>query len=66
MKVGLNYENPNDKSAVSTITFGDWDMNQVEGGEDGLNYYNNTATDMWAVELEDLRYDEKVVMNYAD
>jgi len=41
-------------------------MNQVEGGEDGLNYYNNTATDMWAVELEDLRYDEKVVMNYAD
>ena len=27
LRVGLNYENPNDKSAVSTITFGayEWD-----------------------------------------
>ena len=44
---------------MSTITFGDWDLNQVDGGEEGLNYYNNSAEGMWAVELEDLRYDEK-------
>jgi hypothetical protein len=36
-------------------------MNQVEGGLDSLNYYNNSADDMWAVQLEDLRYDEKMV-----
>ena len=64
MKVGLNYEDPSDKSSVSTISFGDWDLNQVHGGEEGLNYYNNSADDMWAVQLEDLKYDETKVRDH--
>ena len=47
--------------AVSTITFGDWDLNEVENGEMGLNYYNNPVDDLWAVELDDLRYDSKTM-----
>lgn len=30
LKVGLNYEDPADDFAISTITFGDWDLNQVD------------------------------------
>ena len=26
LKVGMNFENPNDKSAISTITFGEFDF----------------------------------------
>jgi hypothetical protein len=54
--VGLNYENPADKSSLSTVTFGNWDFDQVHGGEEGLNFYPNAATNHWAVMMDDLSY----------
>ena len=32
LKVGLNFENPSDRDQLSTITFGSWDFDQVDGG----------------------------------
>lgn len=57
LKVGINYENPEDKDSVSTITFGEWDFQQVEGGEKGLNYYPNGALEFWGVVMDDVSYD---------
>lgn len=41
--IGMNFENPDDKNSVSSITFGYIDYNEIEGGESGLNYYENTG-----------------------
>jgi hypothetical protein len=62
----LNYEDPKDPLAVSTISFGEWDMDEVEGGELGLNYYDNSADTEWAVKLDDLRYDSVAMGRYTD
>ena len=37
IKVGMNFEDPLDKKSISTMTFGDFDYSQVEGGKNGLN-----------------------------
>ena len=52
----MNFEDPSDKTSVSTMTFGEFDFTQVEAGEKGLNYYNNIGTDNWAVMMDDLKY----------
>jgi len=52
--VGLNFEDPTDRSQVSTITFGYIDYNQIRGGEDGFNYYSNIGLNHWAVMLDDM------------
>lgn len=57
--VGLNFENPEDKSSASTVTFGYLDYTQVFGGEDGLNWYENIGVDHWAVLMSDVLYGEK-------
>lgn len=57
--VGLNYENPADKTAASTVTFGYLDYKQVFGGEDGLNWYENIGVDHWAVLMSDVLYGDK-------
>jgi hypothetical protein len=57
--VGLNFENPEDKSAVSTVTFGYWDYGEIFGGEDGLNWYPNTATSHWGVIMDDVQYNNQ-------
>jgi hypothetical protein len=38
MIVGLNFEDPANKDAVSTITFGYWDENSIKGGKDALEW----------------------------
>ena len=47
--IGLNYEDPQDTSLESTIQFGYIDYSEIQGGEDGLNYYSNIGLDVWAV-----------------
>ena len=56
--VGLNFEDPNDRNSVSTVTFGYIDFNEVQGGEDGLNYYTNIGVDHWAVMMDDVQYNK--------
>lgn len=54
--VGLNFENPDDTDQASTVTFGELDYNQIEGGVDGLNYYNNLGVDKWGLLMDDFLY----------
>ena len=54
--VGLNFEDPSDKQQVSTITFGYLDYSQVQGGENGFNYYPNIGVNHWAVMMDDVQY----------
>lgn len=54
--VGLNYEDAANKQQVSTVTFGYIDYNQIEGGQDGFNYYNNIGLNYWAVLMDDVTY----------
>ena len=57
LKVGLNFENPADFDSQSKIAFGGWDYSQIYGGEDGLNYYPNGASEYWGVRIGDVSYD---------
>lgn len=59
LRVGLNYENPDDFDRVSTITFGYYDLNHVENAEDGLVGFKNIGTDNWTVMLNSIQYDGK-------
>lgn len=61
--VGLNFEDPTDRSQVSTITFGYIDYNQIRGGEDGFNYYSNIGLNHWAVMLDDMQYNRMGLSN---
>ena len=55
--VGLNYENEIYTDKVSTITFGYYDWEHIEGGDQALNWYQNLGTDSWMVMMDDLMYD---------
>jgi hypothetical protein len=57
--VGLNFEDPSDKSLVSTVTLGYIDYNQIKGGEDGFNYYSNIGLNHWAVLMDDVQYNKE-------
>lgn len=54
--IGLNYENPLDTDQRSTISFGPISYDQVQGGEDGLNYYANLAVGKWGLLMDDFLY----------
>mmetsp|Transcript_18435 Transcript_18435/g.31531 ORF Transcript_18435/g.31531 Transcript_18435/m.31531 type:complete len:136 (+) Transcript_18435:464-871(+) len=56
--VGLNFENPEDNDQVSRVSFGEINYNEVEGGRDGLNYYQNLAIDKWGVYMDDILYND--------
>jgi hypothetical protein len=57
LRVGMNFENPEDRGSVSTVTFGYWDFNEVEGGKEGLNWYPNAAQSHWGLIMDDVAYD---------
>ena len=52
----MNIEYPKDKKSVSTMTYGSFDFNQVEGGENGLNEYLNVADNQWAILMDDVKF----------
>jgi hypothetical protein len=56
MIVGLNFEDPANKQAVSSVTFGYWDENHIQGGLDSLDWYQNIGNQEWGVLLADLIY----------
>ena len=41
--VGLNFEDPSDKQQVSTVSFGFIDYGEIQGVEEGFNYYTNVG-----------------------
>jgi len=55
-KVGLNFEDPDDNASVSTISFGFFDYSQIQGGEDGFNYYSNIGLNHWSVLMDNFKY----------
>lgn len=57
--IGLNLENPLDTNQKSRISIGAIDYNEVEGGANGLNYYNNRAVGKWGLQMDDFLYDDK-------
>ena len=52
----MNFEDPQDKDSISTMTFGSFDYGQVEGGENGLNEYLNVGHDNWSILMDDVKY----------
>jgi len=38
------------------MSFGEFDYSNVEAGEEGLNYYDNAATEHWAIMMDDVQY----------
>ncbi len=57
-RVGINLEDPQDLSLSSTISFGYYEKERIEGGDDGLNWFTNVANDSWAVTaLTPITYD---------
>lgn len=55
-KIGLNYEDPDDSSSISTISFGFFDYSQIAGGEEGFNYYSNIGLNHWSVLMDSFKY----------
>jgi len=58
MIVGINYENPSDVSQRSQISIGGINIKEVEGGYDGINYYNNLAIGKWGLLMDDFLYND--------
>ena len=56
-RIGLNIEDPNDVRQISTITVGYFDYDQIIGGEDGFNYYANLGLQVWAILMQNVKYD---------
>ena len=40
------------------ITLGSVDYNEIQGGQDGLNYYSNLAVGKWGLLMDDFMYDD--------
>lgn len=55
-QVGLNFEDPDDAASISTITFGYFDYSQIQGGEEGFNYYSNIGLNHWSVLMDNFKY----------
>ena len=56
--IGINYENPLDTNQMSQISFGSINYNEIQGGEDGLNYYANLAVGKWGLLMDDIYYND--------
>jgi hypothetical protein len=54
--IGLNYENPLDNNQKSVITLGNVNYDEVDGGQDGLNFYSNLAIGKWGLLMDDFMY----------
>ena len=54
--MGLNFEDPANRHAVSTITFGYWDERSIDGGEETLDWYPNIGHEQWGVVLKTMSY----------
>jgi hypothetical protein len=56
--VSFNYENPEDRDQRSQVQIGGISYAEIEGGADGLNYYNNLAIGKWGLMMDDFLYND--------
>lgn len=55
--VGINFENPLDTDQKSTISLGEINYDEVEGGQDEVSYFTNLASDKyWGLLMDDFYY----------
>ena len=45
------------------ITFGRFDSNEVKGGEEGMNYYDNLGKGRWALNISEVSYDDEDILD---
>ena len=56
--IGINLENPMDDDQRSQVSLGFVDYDEVDGGEEGVNYYSNLAIDNWGLLMDDFLYND--------
>lgn len=61
--VGINFEDPNESTSRSQISFGEIIFDEIEGGEKGANYYSNLGKDNWGLLIDDFLYDDNDMTN---
>ena len=54
--LGLNFENPAEHAHKSEIHFGSFNVDEIEGGEEGVNYYSNLGNGKWGLLMDDFLY----------
>jgi len=59
-QIGINFEYDSDRTTSSRVTFGYFDEAEIQGGLDGMNYYESAGNDgLWALNMDDLKFDNK-------
>ena len=61
--VTLNFEDPLDSLQNSQVGFGDILYGEIEGGEDGVNFYSNLGRDKWGLRINYLTYNGNDMTN---
>lgn len=61
--VGFNYEDPEEISQVSQVSFGEINCNEIEGGCENANYYSNLGRDKWGLLIDDFLYNDQDMTN---
>lgn len=56
MIVAFDFQDPEDVSQSSTVSFGYVDLSQVVNGEDGLSYFSNVGFNEWALLVDHILY----------
>lgn len=54
--VGLNFEDPKEKSLISSIHFGYIDYSEIKGGKEGLVYFSNIGLSLWGTIMHSVGY----------
>lgn len=61
--VSFNYENPDDWSQMSQVAFGEILYSEIDGGEDGTNFYSNLGRNQWGLLIDDFLYNDQDMTN---
>ena len=61
--VSFNFEDPEDWTQRSQVAFGEVVYSEIEGGEEGVNYYTNLGRQQWGLMIDDFLYDDNDMTN---
>ena len=61
--VSFNFEDPEDWTQRSRVAFGEVVYSEIEGGEEGVNYYTNLGRQQWGLMIDDFLYDDNDMTN---
>ena len=54
--LGLNFEDPSEHAHKSEVHFGSFNVDEIDGGEEGVNYYSNLGNGKWGLLMDDFLY----------